>query len=491
MSDYYAGQADTPRTFYWFDFETFGADARRDRPAQFAGIRTDENLNILESDVFYCQLADDYLPNPEACMITGITPMTCMDTGMPEAEFAAKIYEKFSVPGTVGVGYNNFGFDDELMRFMFWRNLIDPYAREWGQKRARFDIYNLVRIVYAFKPQTLKWPLREDGSFSMRLEHLTAENGLSHEHAHDALSDVKATIALAKLIKERQPRLWEYTLKLTDKKFGREMLECGQPLLYMNPFAGQKMRYLSLIYPLQENPNRKNEWYCWDLTHDPKEIESISSKDLARMYLTREQRDSGIEPLPIISVRLTNQPFLVKAAGYMGPGAEKGFGIKKDEMFARAGWIQNTDLSKINSLWAEKADQLSEKMQEDASEIETSLYSGGFASDRDRATMERLRRMTAEDLAGVAGGIEFDNERFGDMLLHYRARNFPETIDDAADEEKWRAYREDHLVGGKNRSMNFERYFAMLEKLQEERPDREEVIEELFEYGENLASEFQ
>jgi len=32
-------------TLYWHDYETFGSDPRRDRPAQFAGLRTDEELN--------------------------------------------------------------------------------------------------------------------------------------------------------------------------------------------------------------------------------------------------------------------------------------------------------------------------------------------------------------------------------------------------------------------------------------------------------------
>ena len=94
-------------TFLWHDYETFGAIPRRDRPAQFAAIRTDAELNELGQPIMlYCKPAPDYLPDPQACLITGITPQQCLAQGVPEYQFAATIEQAFALPGTIGVGYN-------------------------------------------------------------------------------------------------------------------------------------------------------------------------------------------------------------------------------------------------------------------------------------------------------------------------------------------------------------------------------------------------
>jgi exodeoxyribonuclease-1 len=191
-------------TYLWHDYETFGAVPRRDRPAQFAAIRTDAELNEIGDELMlYCQPAPDFLPDPQACLITGITPQTCLQSGVPEHEFARQIEAAFAQPGTIGVGYNTIRFDDEVTRFLFWRNLIDPYAREWQNNCSRWDILDVVRTAYALRPDGIQWPRNEEGKVSFRLEHLTAANGLSHEAAHDALSDVRATIAMARLLKEK------------------------------------------------------------------------------------------------------------------------------------------------------------------------------------------------------------------------------------------------------------------------------------------------
>ena len=145
-------------TFLWHDYETFGATPRRDRPAQFAAIRTDAELNQLgEPLMLYCQPAPDFLPDPEACLITGITPQQCLEQGVPEYQFAATIEQAFALPGTIGVGYNTIRFDDEVTRFMFWRNLIDPYAREWQNECGRWDLLDVVRTAYALRPEGIQW----------------------------------------------------------------------------------------------------------------------------------------------------------------------------------------------------------------------------------------------------------------------------------------------------------------------------------------------
>ena len=178
-------------TFLWHDYETFGVNTRSARPAQFAAVRTDADLNqVGEPIMLYCQPANDFLPDPQSCLITGITPQVFMEKGMPEYQFAAHIEQALAAPGTVGVGYNTIRFDDEITRFMFWRNLIDPYAREWQNDCGRWDILDVVRMAYALRPEGITWPTKPDERRpddatalrpSFKLEDLARANGLLHE----------------------------------------------------------------------------------------------------------------------------------------------------------------------------------------------------------------------------------------------------------------------------------------------------------------------
>ncbi|MCK5809845.1 MAG: exodeoxyribonuclease I, partial [Cocleimonas sp.] len=191
-------------TLLWHDYETWGINPRRDRPSQFAAIRTNLDLEVIGEPIeIFCQPSQDFIPHPEAVLVTGITPQRAMHEGIPEAVFFQQINAVFSKAGTCGVGYNSIRFDDEVTRFGFYRNFIDPYAREWQNGNSRWDILDLVRMTYALRPKGIEWPQRDDGTGlpSFRLEHLTAANGIEHAGAHDALIDVKATIEIARLIK--------------------------------------------------------------------------------------------------------------------------------------------------------------------------------------------------------------------------------------------------------------------------------------------------
>ena len=262
-------------TFLWHDYETFGAVPRRDRPAQFAGIRTDAELNEIGDPIMlYCQPAPDFLPDPQSCLITGITPQQCLEWGVPEYKFAAAIEAAFSQAGTIGVGYNTIRFDDEITRHLFWRNLIDPYAREWQNNCGRWDLLDVVRMTYALRPEGIEWPLRDDGKPSFKLEHLARANGLIHEAAHDALSDVRATIALARLIRSKQPKLFDFCLQLRRKdKVSTEMglhLDRAEraPFLHVSGMFPAERGCIGLVYPLGAHPTNKNEILVWDCRHD-------------------------------------------------------------------------------------------------------------------------------------------------------------------------------------------------------------------------------
>ena len=303
-------------SYLWYDYETFGTEARKDRPVQYGSFRTDTNFNIIgQSMVLYAQLADDYIPSPGSSLVTGITPMSLMDeeNALAEADFAKVIRDEMGKPGTITIGYNNRNYDDEMTRFMFWRNLLPAYDTEYGEGRGRFDVFLLVIAVYAVAPQILNWPTKEDGTVCFKLDRLTPANNLPHCHAHDASSDAFATLQLAKLIASKNPRLWEYALSISKSDKIVELLNEKRPLLYVDRYSLHHRRGLRPVMPLFENPSVRNEWICWDLSADPNEMWAITEKDMKeRSFVTREQKEQGIKPLPFVRIKTKKQPFLMK-----------------------------------------------------------------------------------------------------------------------------------------------------------------------------------
>ena len=213
-------------TFYWYDLETSGTDPKWDRIVQFAGVRTDEDLNVVGDEYCtYVRLPDDVLPKPDASMVTGITPQLTHYKGISETAALIEINRIFSEPNTCVVGYNSLRFDDEFIRYAMYRNMMDPYAREWRNGNSRWDLLDLVRASGGLRRDGINWPEDEEGLPVYKLEELTKANGIDHGNAHDAMSDVHATLAIARLIKKKQPRLYDYYFNLRHKKNVRALLE--------------------------------------------------------------------------------------------------------------------------------------------------------------------------------------------------------------------------------------------------------------------------
>ncbi len=345
-------------TFFWHDYETFGAVPRRDRPAQFAGLRTDADLNPIDAPVMcHCRPAPDFLPEPEACLLTGILPQECLEKGLPEHAFAEAIERQLAKPGTVGVGYNSIRFDDEVTRFLFWRNLIDPYAREWQNQCGRWDLLDVLRCAYALRPDGIEWPRHEDGRASFKLEHFTRANGLDHDSAHDALSDVRATLALARLLKARQPKLWEFCLRLRKKDAVLDEIASaqsqGRPFLHVSGMYGTERGCLAVVWPLAPHPTNRNEIIVWDLAQDPAELAQLGIDSLRqRMFSRADELPDGVTRLPIKTIHINKSPVVIANLKTLTPAMAQRWGIDLDQALRHAD-VAARHAGKLAGMWPE------------------------------------------------------------------------------------------------------------------------------------------
>lgn len=476
------------RTFLWHDYETFGLNPRRDRPAQFAGIRTDAELNeVGQPLMLYCQPANDYLPDPASCLITGITPQHCLRHGIAEHAFAAQIEQVLAQPGTIGVGYNTIRFDDEVTRHLFWRNLIDPYAREWQNDCGRWDLLDVVRMAYALRPEGMVWPVREDGKPSFKLEDLARANGLLHEAAHDALSDVRATIALARLIRTAQPKLFDFCLGLHKKD--RVAAELGLPTSQQlaRPFLHVSGRFppergcLAVMWPLATHPSNKNELLAWDLAYDPSELPLLDVATLRqRLFSKSADLPEGVQRLPLKSVHLNKSPMVVRKLETLTPQMAGRWGIDLDAARQHAEIARS--LPDMSAIWPE----VFQRPKEAAPDVDEDLY-GGFIGNADRRRLNQLRALSPAELAHSRSG--FDDDRLEELLFRYRARNFIETLS-PEEAERWKAHRAGRLLEGEGGARNVDALLAEIDALSETADERgEAILGALHDYAEAIVPE--
>jgi len=433
-------------SFFWHDYETFGAVPRRDRPAQFAGLRTDADLNPIDAPVMcHCRPAPDFLPEPEACLLTGIVPQECLEKGLPEQAFAEAVERQLAKPGTVGVGYNSIRFDDEVTRFLFWRNLIDPYAREWQNHCGRWDLLDVLRCAYALRPEGIEWPRHEDGRASFKLEHFARANGLDHDSAHDALSDVRATLALARLLKARQPKLWEFCLRLRRKEAVLDEVASaqsqGRPFLHVSGMYGPERGCLAVVWPLAPHPTNRNEIIVWDLAQDPCELAQLGIDSLRqRMFTRADELPDGVARLPIKTIHINKSPVVVANLKTLTPAMALRWGIDLDQALRHAD-VAARHAGKLAGMWP---DVFERAQPERPADVDEDLY-GGFVGNEDRRTLQRLRGLSPQALADKRP--DFADPRLDELLFRYRARNFPDTLSDA-ERAQWQAHCTDRLCDG-------------------------------------------
>ena len=473
-------------TLYWHDYETSGANPRQDRPVQFAGLRTDEALNeVGDPLVIYCQPPRDRLPHPEACLLTGITPQMAATRGVPEPEFIALIHAQLAQPGTCGVGYNTLRFDDEVTRFALYRNFYDPYAREWQSGNSRWDVIDLARMTFALRPEGINWPINGEGKPSFRLEDITSANGLIHDSAHDALSDVRATIALARLLRDQQPRLYDWLFRLRDKRAAAGLLDlqAHTPVVHTSRMYPSEQGCTTLVMPLLSETGNANSVLVYDLRHDPAEFMQLDVDALAeRLFTPKLELAEGQQRLPVKAARLNKCPALAPQKVLNDEVANR-IGLNVEQ--CQQHWqllLQHPDfMQRIkqaysgNKVFAEN-------------DADLALYDG-FASDHDRNLFPQVRNAAPEKLADLAG--KFQDGRYAELLFRYRARNFPKTLS-AEENHYWRTFCRKQLgeetISG---NLTLNEYHKKLMQLRADCPQQaqQEILDKLEAWGKELAQE--
>ena len=465
-------------SFYWHDYETFGIDPRVDRPAQFAGLRTDAELNVLEDPLeIWCRLSPDYLPQPEACLLTGIGPATVARLGLNERDFITAIHQQLARPETCTVGYNSLRFDDEVTRSTLFRNLLDPYGREWQNGNSRWDLLDVLRLARAFRPEGLVWPEQEDGTPSFRLEHLTAANGIAHGAAHTALADVQATVALARKLKNAQPRLWDYALKARSKHWVRAQVDPEHPqvLIHVSGMFKAAQGAFSLMWPVGDQPGRPNEIVLWDLRQD---FEAFLELDVAalraRIFTSGEElARKGWSRLPVKTLHSNRCPLVVRDLRMLTPAVAERYQLDLAQAQARGARLQ-AQPGFLERLRAASASPFSAA---EGGDPDFSIYGGGFFSSADRLWLDRIVTTSPAELAGLQPS--FQDRRLAELYFRYRARNWPELLS-PAEATRWQAHclsRREHppLPG----LLGSESFAATLARFRTLHPEREELWLEL------------
>ena len=422
--------AAAPQSFYWYDLETSGTHPASDRIMQFAGRRTDAALNPIDEP--YCtlvRLAPDILPSAEACLVTGITPQRANAEGVDEWLALREADQRMREPGTCVVGYNNLRFDDDFLRYGLYRNLMDPYAREWQDGNSRWDLIDVVRAACALRPDGIDWP-SEDGVVTFRLERLCAANGIRQDDPHDALSDVEATIGLARLMKNAQPRLWDFALGLRRRNaIERLLLPLGGNLcVHVSRRYANERRCIAPVVSVALHPEIRNRVVVVDLSRDIDMLIDCDAEELKRRIFGTYLADDE-ERAPLKEVVLNRCPF-VAPINVVRPEDAARLTFDFDAIERRRGVLAKVpDLaSKVGAAYAREsnADRGDPDDQGRDDDAEFSLYDA-FIEDADKAAMTKLQ----EALAANAPWPRFhsDDGRLNTLALRLKARLRPDELD--------------------------------------------------------------
>lgn len=472
-------------TFLFYDFETTGADPRRDCPTQFAAVRTDAELNEVGTPtVLYARLAEDCLPHPMAVLVTGLLPddLTAAGGGS-EYDMARKLVAELSQPQTCAVGFNSMRFDAELLRFLFWRNFFDPYAHEWRDGNSRWDILDVARAFRVLRPESIQWPVGPDGQPSLRLEALTAANGIDHGQAHDALADVRATIAVARRLRDASQKLFDYLLGLRDKRKVARIVDerARSGFVHVSGRLPTAIGNASMFVSFGAPPGMNNQRLLWDLRHDPAQLLDESVERLqARRFLSNEDITEEMDRLPMKILHINRAPVVVTGAILNEDDVADRMAIDRDAVLRHQAFVDRH----YEDLCARMQAVVRGNDREFARQASEQALYDGFLPEQDRAVMTRFHQLLEQDSERALSEFErqvWQDERLGPMARRFLARNWPNRLGEAA-RTTWREHLQETLFAEESdasgEGLSFASFFTEIDRLTAD-PDRSDEDREL------------
>lgn len=475
-------------SFYFYDLETTDINPRAGRIMQFAGQRTSLTLEPLGlPDDITIKLTDEILPEPDAIMVTGITPQSTIAEGITEAEFLRYFQENICQPETIFVGFNNVRFDDEFMRFTMYRNFYDAYEWSWQDKRGRWDLLDTLRMTRALRPDGINWPFAPDGRPSNSLALLTSINKLDHKNAHDAVSDVLATIAVARLLLNKQPKLFDYLLSMRNKNKVKELVESGEPFVYTSGKYPSAYEKTTVVASLGGHPGKQGD-LVFDLRRNPQEIDKLTAEQMVTEWTGRYEDET--KRFPIKTLQFNRCPAVAPLSVLQSdPASIERIKISLDEVKKNF-----SALKKLPDLRGKilKALEIMDKHRQaafitDELDVDSQLYDG-FFSESDKTAMAVVRAAGKDEIGAL--DLNFTDQRLGKLFPLYKARNFRAVLSEE-DRSAWERFRYHKLMDGGVKSA-VTRYFTRIGEIAK-RPnltsDQTFLLEELQLYGESIMPE--
>ena len=429
-----------PETLLWYDLETFGRNPRSSRISQFAALRTDYDLNPVADPVsLFCKPADDFLPEPEAAMITGITPQYAAEHGLCEAEFMAVVHGHLSAAGTCALGYNTIRFDDEFIRFSLYRSFYDAYEREYAGGNSRWDLLDIMRMLYALRPDALRWPRHEDGTPSFKLELLAKANDCFEGEAHEALSDVRSLINLARLAKRAAPELWRYALDLRDKNRVAAKLEAnpGQRILHISGQFPALNACAGLMLPLMPHPLIKSRTLAVELRPEALQLIDYPAERIEHNLFTKASLLPAGEPrIGLKEIHHNRCPVVFT------PEDAKALGLHPDFRHMNIDIGQARDIhakliAAANPIRQKLATVFAKSRDFDNTDPDGALYAG-FIGRSDKGKFGKARSSKGQS------PLVFDDARLSELYFRYKARNWPESLS-AEERAQWLRHKAERL----------------------------------------------
>lgn len=446
-------------TLYWHDYETSGASPANDRPWQFAGLRTNLDLDIIgEPLTVYAKPSRDVIPHPTAIRVTGISPFECEAKGLTEQGFIGRIHEELSQPGTCGVGYNSLRFDDEVTRYSLWRNFYDPYAREYSRGNSRWDLIDIVRTFYALRPDSLVWPTHPDGSPSFKLEDLTTANGLEHGAAHDAMSDVTATLALARALRSADQALFDHLLSQRFKSRCEAMVDTSRmtPLVHISGLFGTDRHCLGVIVPIAIHPEFKSDVICVDITREPQFLDMSVEEIKGRLFAEKDDLASPDDRPSLMTIKVNRAPVLLPMTE-ITPDAAKRLGLNGDLLRSHLSELRGVRDARGDAFTSDyQAVYRSSPKPADVNP-DTALY-GSFVPNADKRLIQEVRDASPPELRDRR--FAFSDPRLPELLFRYRARNWPEIL---SEEERLLWQEHCRTYWETNKHLNMESFQSALD----------------------------